>query len=65
MWTDHNGKILPAHAKLTDRVLVRFRDGEETQVAETVRHWCGAASNWAWDRRHPSPSEIVAYRVVT
>ena len=64
MWTEHTGRVLPAHAKLTDKVLVRFRDGEETQVAETVRHWCGAASNWAWDRRHPSPSEIVAYRVV-
>lgn len=63
-WHDHNGKILPDRAKLADRVLVRFRDGEETTAAQTVREWCGAASNWSWDRRFPGPSEIVAYRVV-
>jgi hypothetical protein len=63
-WIDHNGKFLPDHARLADQVLVRFRDGEETRAAEPVRHWAGTASNWSWDRRHPSPSEIVAYRVV-
>ena len=63
-WIDHNGKFLPDHARLADPVLVRFRDGEETRVAEPVRHWAGTASNWSWNRRHPSPSEIVAYRVV-
>lgn len=63
-WLPHNGKILPDHAKLTDKVLVRFRDGEETTAAQTVREWCGAASNWSWDRRFPGPSEIVAYKVV-
>lgn len=63
-WIDHNGKFLPDKAKLHDKVLVRFRDGDETTVPEIVRHWAGTASNWSWDRRHPSPSEIVAYRVV-
>jgi len=64
MWIDHNGKVLPECARLTDKVRVRFRDGEETHVAEEVRHWAGTASNWTWDRKHPSPSEIVAYEVV-
>lgn len=60
MWIDHDGKFLPTHARLTDRVRVRFRDGQETNVAEGVRHWVG---NWSWDPRWPGDSEIVAYIV--
>lgn len=64
MWLDHDGRMLPAHATLNDLVLVEFRDGTRTEKAEQVRHWCGTASNWKWDRRFPSPSEIVAYKKV-
>jgi len=64
MWIEHDGTRYPAHARLTDRVRVRFRDGQETNVAEEVRHWAGTASNWSWDPRWPGDSEIVAYEVV-
>jgi hypothetical protein len=65
MWIDHDGSVLPKHAKLTDMVRVRFRDGEETKVPTEARHWAGVASNWKWNRRWAGESEIVAYVVVT
>jgi len=64
MWIEHNGQILPSHAGVLDLVLVEFRDGTRTDTAEEVKYWCGAASNWKWNRRFPSPSEIVAYKKV-
>lgn len=60
-WIDHNGHFPPRHVGVTDLVNVRFRDDEETKRPEQVRYW---VHNWTWDRRHPSPSEIVAYQVV-
>lgn len=62
-WLPHDGRVLPKHANLNDKVLVRFRDGQETLAAQTVREWCGAASNWSWNRRMPGDSEIVAYKL--
>ena len=64
MMIDHDGSRLPKHAKLSDMVRVRFRDGEETRAPQEVREWAGTASNWEWNRRFPSPSEIVAYEVL-
>lgn len=64
MWIDHDGGSVPVHAALQDQVLVRFRDGQETTKSEPVRWWIGAASNWQWNRRFPSDSEIIAYKVV-
>lgn len=59
-WTTYTGRTDQIPHQLT-LVHVRFRDGEETRVAETVQHW---GPNWYWDRRFPGDSEIVAYRVV-
>lgn len=68
MWIEHDGSEWPKHAKPEDRVVVRFRDGDETVFYRPVSWWHGTSgplgSNWYWDHCAASiSSEIVAYRV--
>lgn len=61
-WIEHDGSSVPSLVRPGDLVQVRFRDGDETVKPEIVAYWGGASSNWKWDRRNPSDSEIVAYK---
>lgn len=58
-WFEHDGGVSPKHAKMTDSVLVKFRDGHEALAPQTVAEWFPC---WKWDRRWPGDSEIVEYR---
>jgi hypothetical protein len=63
-WIEHDGKGMPVSPDT--KVIVRFRDGEEEgpDQAEYAECWgmCGCGSNWSHE--FPSPSDIVAYRII-